>query len=62
MEELTLRHRLFAVTPPDTHTVDNITLLGFVAQTARFVWTRWAGCPVDNVQLTVLPASASSHS
>ena len=62
MVERTLGHRLFAVTSPDTHAVDNITLLGLVAQTTRFVWTGWTGCPVDNVQLTVLPASVSSRS
>ena len=48
---------LLAITPADPDTVDNITLLGLVSQPAGLVWARGARNPVDNVQLTVLPAS-----
>lgn len=45
----TLRDVLLAVTPADTDTVDNVSLLGFVSQPAGLVRARWAGSPVDNV-------------
>lgn len=54
----TLWHRLLAVTPADTDTVDDVSLLGLVSETASLVRSRWAGSPVDNVELAVLPASA----
>ena len=37
----TLWHWLLAASPTNTHTVDDITLLGLITQTAGFVWTRW---------------------
>jgi len=52
----TLGNGLFAVTPPDTDTVNEIALLSFVAETTGFVGARWTGSTMDNVQLTVLPA------
>jgi len=36
-ERLTLWDGLFAVTPPDTDTVDEVTLLGFVTETTGLV-------------------------
>jgi hypothetical protein len=56
-DELTLRNGLFAVTPANTDSVDEIALLGLVSQTTSLVRTRRAGCTVYNVQLTVFPAS-----
>jgi len=53
----TLRYMLLAVTPADPDTVDNVSLLGFISQPAGLVWARWARSPVDNLQLTILPAS-----
>ena len=52
----TLGDLLLAVTPPDTDTVDNVALLGLVAQPASLVRARGTGSTVDDVQLTVLPA------
>jgi len=52
----TLGHRLFSVTAPDTDTVDNVALLGFVAESTSLVRARWTGCAVDDVQLAVFPA------
>ena len=53
----TLGDLLLAVTPPDTDTVDNVALLGLVAETTSLVGARGAGCAVDNVQLAVFPAT-----
>jgi hypothetical protein len=55
-EGSTLSDRLFAVTAAHTDTVDDIALLGLVAKAASLVGARRAGCAVDNVQLTILPA------
>ena len=52
----TLGDGLFAVTAANAHTVDNISLLGLVAETAGLVRARWARGAVDNIQLSVLPA------
>ena len=48
---------LLAVTAADTDTVDNVALLGLVAKTASLVGAGGAGCAVDDVQLTVFPAT-----
>jgi len=53
----TLRDVLLAVTPPHANTVDDIALLGLVAQAASFVGTRRARSAVNDVQLAVLPAA-----
>ena len=50
----TLRHRPLTATTADTSTVDNIALLGLVAQTTSLVGARRTGSPVDSVQLTEL--------
>jgi hypothetical protein len=50
----TLRHRLLASTSPHTHTVDDISLLRLVSQTASLVRARWAGSAVDDVELAEL--------
>lgn len=50
----TLGGRALAATTADTHAVDNVALLGLVAETAGLVGARRAGGAVDNVQLTVL--------
>jgi len=51
----TLGHRFFAVTPPDTDTVDNVALLRFVAKTTGLVRTGRTGRAMDNIQLPVFP-------
>lgn len=43
-----------ASTAANTNTVDDIALLGLVAETACLVWARWARCAVNNVQLAEL--------
>ena len=55
-KRLTLGDGLFTVTPPDTYTVDEVTLLSFVAKTTGLVGARRAGSTMDNIQLAVLPA------
>jgi len=50
----TLGHRPLTATTADTGTVDNIALLGLVAQTTSLVGARRTGSPVDSVQLTEL--------
>lgn len=52
----TLGDWLFAVTAADAHTVDNISLLGLVTETAGLVRAGWARGAVDDVQLSVFPA------
>ena len=53
----TLGDGLLAVTATDTDTVDNVSLLGLVAETAGLVGARGAGRTVDDVELAVLPAA-----
>lgn len=53
----TLGDGLFAVTAANTDTVDNVTLLGLVPETASLIGARRTGRAVDDVQRTVLPAS-----
>ena len=50
----TLGGRALAATTADADAVDNVALLGLVAETAGLVETRRAGSAVDDVQLTVL--------
>lgn len=50
----TLGGRSLATTTADTHTVDNIALLGLVTETASLVGARGARGAVDDVQLTEL--------
>ena len=53
----TLGDVLLAVTAADADAVDNVALLGLVAETTSLVGARGAGCAVDNVQLAVFPAT-----
>jgi len=53
----TLWNVLFAVTPPYADTVDDISLLGLVSQLPSLVRTRWTRRAVDDIQLTVFPAT-----
>lgn len=57
----TLRDGLLAVTATNSDTVDDIALLGFISKSTRFVRTRWTRSSVDNVQLTIFPASDKLH-
>ena len=57
----TLRDGLLAVTTTNSNPIDDIALLGFVSKSARLVWTRWTRSSVDNVQLTIFPASEKLH-
>ena len=50
----TLGGRALATTTTDAGTVDNVTLLGLVSQTASLVGTAGAGSAVDDVQLAQL--------
>ncbi|GIL94303.1 hypothetical protein Vretimale_547, partial [Volvox reticuliferus] len=52
----TLVHRPLAVAAANTHTVNNVSLLSFVAQAAGLVRARRPGQANDAGQLTVLPA------
>jgi hypothetical protein len=54
--ELTLGRLLLAVAPADTDAVDDIALLGLVAETAGLVGAGRARCTVDNIELAVLPS------
>jgi len=53
----TLWNRSLATSTADTDTVDDITLLGLVTQTASLVRARRTGSTVDDVQLSKLPAA-----
>jgi len=50
----TLRHRLLAATTSNTNSVDDIALLGLVAETTSLVWSRGTRSAVDDVQLSEL--------
>lgn len=47
------------VSPSDLHPIDNIALLGLVAQSPGFLDPRGFGDPVDGCQLPVLPSPHS---
>jgi hypothetical protein len=50
----TLGSRALAATTSHANTVDDISLLSLVAETAGLVGARWAGCTVDDIELTEL--------
>ena len=58
-----LRRMLLAIaateteTEMDTETVDNIALLGFIAQAASLFWKRGVRGEVNDIELTVSPAA-----
>jgi hypothetical protein len=57
----TLGDRSLTATTLDTDTVDDVALLGLVAETTSLVWSGWSGCPVDGRELTVLPGPDSEE-
>jgi hypothetical protein len=52
---------LLSVTPPDSDSVDQITLLGLVSQSPSLVGSRRSRCSVNNGELSVLPTSYSRY-
>lgn len=50
---------LLPVSPPDSDSVDEITLLGLVAQSPCLVGSRGSASSVDDCQLSVFPTSDS---
>merc|ERR1719430_1369134 len=52
----TLGNRTLASTPPHGDTVDDVSLLGFVAQPACLVRPSWPGSTVHLSELAILPA------
>ena len=50
----TLGHGPLASSAADTNAVDDVALLGLVAETAGLVGARWAGSSVDDIELTEL--------
>jgi len=53
----TLGKRALAATTADTNTVDDVTLLGLVAETASLIGAGRAGRTVDRGELAVFPAT-----
>jgi len=53
----TLGDRSLTAATLDTNTVNDVTLLGLVAETTGLVWPGWSRRPVDGRELTVLPGS-----
>ena len=58
-EDATLTDVLLAATSSDAGSVDDITLLGFVAELACLFGSRWLDDPVDDGELTILPSPDS---
>jgi hypothetical protein len=56
-EGSSLSNGLLAVSTADTDTVDNVSLLGLVSETASLVGAGRTGSAVDHVERTVLPAT-----
>jgi hypothetical protein len=50
----TLWNRALPSTPTNANTVDDIALFSLIAQATGFIRTRWAGCAMDDVQLSKL--------
>ncbi len=48
---------LLAIATADANTVDNISLLSFIAKTTGLVGARRARCAVYYIELTIFPAS-----
>ena len=57
----TLRDGLLPVSSSDSHSVDEVALLGLVAQSPSLVRSRGSRSSVDDGELSVLPASHSGH-
>jgi hypothetical protein len=55
----TLGDRLLSVSSSDSDSVDNVALLGLVAQSSSLVGSRRSGCSVDDGELSVLPTPDS---
>ena len=53
----TLGHRSLAVSSSDADSVNDVALLGLVPESASLIRARRAGASVDDIQLSVLPAS-----
>ena len=47
----------FSTTSPDPDAVDDVALLCFVSKTTGLVGSGWTGCPVNDVELTIFPAT-----
>lgn len=58
----TLRNGLLAVTAADSNAINDISLFSLVTQAASLVRTRWTGGSMNNVQLTILPATNANVS
>ena len=58
-EDATLTDVLLAATSSDAGSVDDITLLGLVAELACLFGSRWLDDPVDDGELTILPGPDS---
>lgn len=52
---------LLPVSPPDSDSVDEVTLLGLVTQSPCLVGSRWSASSVDDCQLSVFPTSDSGN-
>ena len=55
----TLRDMFLAVSAAYAHTIDNVSLFCLVAKAASLVGARRTGSPMNDVQLSVLPATIS---
>jgi hypothetical protein len=47
----------FSTTSPDADAVDDVALFCFVSKTTGLVGSGWTGCAVNDVELTVFPAT-----
>lgn len=50
-----------ATTSADSDSVDDIALLSFVSQSSSLIWSSWAACAVDDIQLSELYYALSAN-
>jgi len=55
----TLWRESLSATSSYSHSVDDVALLGFVAQESCFLWSRWSASSVDSWELSEVPRSKS---
>jgi len=55
----TLWRESLSATSSYSHSVDDVTLLGFVAHKSGFLWSRWSASSVDGWELSEVPRSES---
>ena len=52
---------LLATTSSDSHSIDDVSLFGAEAETSGLLWSCGTRTPMDNIELSVLPAAEAQQ-